>query len=385
MKTIIKTYLIFLLFCTVICITPYTMSAQTGKKSKNLPERLNENKVTLMAVGDIMMHTSLIRSGFNSKSNRYDYSACFEEVKPVFETADWVIGNLETRLAGEHTEVKVAGNQIKGYTGYPLFNAPERLAFDLKKAGFTFLTTANNHSYDRHVVGIINTNKVLDRAGILHTGTFISQADRDSIRILEKNGIRMAVFAYTYGLNGLKLPRGKDFLANLIDLRKIKDDLNRAKQMKVDLITCALHFGAENRRRPDSSQIALADTIIKLGADIILGSHPHVVQPFEIKTVSTENGSKRDAFVIYSLGNFLSSQRGVKKEVGVILKMTINKKISSGNIKITGIETIPTYIHRAWKRNKWSFKILPFEKIFRNQINYTVPDSVYDYIKNNFQ
>ena len=196
-------------------------------------------KVTVMAVGDIMMHGSNIRCGYDHKTKTYDFSPYFEHVTPVFKDADWVLGNLETRLAGKDAR----------YTGYPLFNAPDELASALKKTGFTMVTTANNHCLDRRKAGVIATNRVLDKAGLLHTGSFESQKDHDRVRILKKNGLKMAVLAYTYGTNGLPIPKGDDYLVNLIDFTRIKEDLVRAKAKRPDFIACAIHFGNEYARK----------------------------------------------------------------------------------------------------------------------------------------
>ena len=191
--------------------SPEMTSSRAGEKISN--------RVTLMAVGDIMMHLSNIRLGFRSETGGYDFLPYFKYVAPVFRKSDWVLGNLETRLAGKSAR----------YTGYPLFNAPAQLAYDLKKAGFTLVSTANNHCLDRGEKGIIRTNENLDRAGLRQTGTFVSPEDHDTIRILRKNGISLAVLAYTYGTNGLPVPPQKSWMVNRIDFDRIGEDIGRAR------------------------------------------------------------------------------------------------------------------------------------------------------------
>ena len=186
----------------------------------------------LIAVGDIMMHGSQIRSGYNSQTKTYSYETFFREVKDIFSTGDWVIGNLETTLAGAEAK----------YTGYPRFNAPAELADAIKEAGFNILTTANNHSLDRNEKGVLKTLENVKQRGLLPVGTAASQEESEEILKKKKNEISLAILAYTYGTNGIPIPKGKDYLVNLIKEEEIVKDILEARQLGVDIVTVALHF-----------------------------------------------------------------------------------------------------------------------------------------------
>lgn len=307
-----------------------------------------EQRVTLMAVGDIMVHQEQLEAAWDGKRKTYDFAPFFAKVTPLFREADWVVGNLETTLSGSAAR----------YTGYPQFNTPESLAFTLKQTGFTAVTTANNHSLDRREAGVLRTIEHLERAGLAHTGTFRSAAERNEPLLLKKDNITLAVLAYTYGTNGIPIPKGKPYLVNLIQPALIKQDIARARALGADFVAVALHFGAEYQRKPNDSQRSIADTCLRYGADIILGAHPHVVQPMEWRTVTLENGKQHTGLIAYSLGNFISAQRRDYKDVGAILTLTLAKK-STGETKLEAAEMIPTYVHYYRTKGKRQYVIYP--------------------------
>ncbi len=307
----------------------------------------------LTAVGDIMMHGMQIKSGYNSQTKTYSYECFFTEVKDILSEGDWVIGNLETTLAGPES----------GYTGYPLFNAPATLADAIKWAGFNILTTANNHSLDRREKGLLKTLENVRDRDISPVGTAASLEESQNILIVEKNEILMAFLAYTYGTNGIPIPQGKDYLVNLIDEQKIIQDITRARQKGVDVVTVALHFGAEYQRLPNTQQKQLVENLVNAGADIILGSHPHVVQPYKIFKIPTENGDTRQAVAIYSLGNFISNQTKKYTTLGVIFEVNIRKSFPEKTIEIAAVEALPTWVHRYRKNGKLNFRILSLDRV----------------------
>jgi len=307
----------------------------------------------LIAVGDIMMHGSQIRSGYNSQTKTYSYETFFREVKDIFSEGDWVIGNLETTLAGAEAK----------YTGYPRFNAPAELADAIKEAGFNILTTANNHSLDRNEKGVLKTLENVKQRGLLPVGTAASKEESEEILIVEKNEISLAILAYTYGTNGIPIPKGKDYLVNLIKEEEIVKDILEARQLGADIVTVALHFGSEYQRQPNAQQKKLVEVLIKAGADIILGSHPHVVQPYQIFEVAGERGKIRKAVAIYSMGNFISNQRGNYKDLGVIFEVNIQKNFPEETVEIVEVEALPTWVHRYSQNGKWIFRVLPLEKV----------------------
>ncbi len=305
----------------------------------------------LVAVGDIMMHGSQIKSGYHAQTKTYHYDSFFTDVQPILSQGDWVIGNLETTLAGAAAK----------YTGYPRFNAPETLADAIKQAGFNILTTANNHSLDRGEAGVLKTLDTVRDRGLEPVGTNASLEESQKILISTKNDISMAILAYTYGTNGIPIPNGKDYLVALMNEPQMIADIAEAEQLGVDIITVALHFGTEYQRQPSQSQKQLVQKLIAAGADIILGSHPHVVQPYEIFEISERSGEKRKAVAIYSMGNFISNQRGGYKDLGVIFKIKIQKNFPDQTSEIMKVDAIPTWVHRYWENNKYQFRILPIE------------------------
>lgn len=311
----------------------------------------------LLAVGDIMMHGAQIKSGYNPQTKTYNYDNFFTEVQNILSSGDWVIGNLETPLGGPD----------RGYTGYPLFNAPDTLADAIKKAGFNILTTANNHSLDRGEKGVLKTLENVKKRGLIPVGTAPNAKEAESIVMVEKNEISMAILAYTYGTNGIPIPKGKNYLVNLINVDQIKQDIAKARQLGADVITVALHFGTEYQRQPNTEQKALVKTLVNAGADIILGSHPHVVQPYQIFERTTEQGKAKQAVVIYSMGNFISNQRDNYKDLGVIFKVNIRKQFPNETIEFTQVEALPTWVHRYSKNGQYQFRVLPLEQVVKNK------------------
>lgn len=310
---------------------------------------LEESEARVMVVGDIMMHSPITASGYDAKTGGYEFSSIFSEVEPIFGQADLVIGNLETPVAGEQF----------GYSGYPRFNAPTELIYDLKDAGIDVLTTANNHSLDQWERGAINTINNLDEAGILHTGTFQSIEEKDTPLIVDVNGIRVGIIAYTYGTNGIPIPNDKPYLVNLLDINLIEQDVKRLKAEKADYIIAMIHYGNEYQRIPSSEQIEWTDKMRELGIDFVLGSHPHVVQPLKI---TEGNVTKSDGGVIYSLGNFLSNQRSDWKDYGIILDLKLEKNILTQKIELTEVNVIPTYVDIYWSNGKKKYRIIPIDE-----------------------
>lgn len=311
--------------------------------------QLEESEARVMVVGDIMMHSPITASGYDAKSDSYDFSSIFSEVDPIFDQADLVIGNLETPVAGAQF----------GYSGYPRFNAPTELIYDLKDAGVDVLTTANNHSLDQWESGAVNTINNLDQAGILHTGTFKSQEDKDTPLIIDVNGIRIGLIAYTYGTNGMPIPEDKPYMVNILDLKSIENDVKQLKSENADYIIAMIHYGNEYQRIPSKEQIEWTDKMLELGIDFVLGSHPHVVQPLKL---TEGNAADSDSGVIYSLGNFLSNQRSNWKDYGIILDLKLEKNLITQKIELTDVNVIPTYVDIYWSKGKKEYKIIPIDE-----------------------
>ncbi|HEX7056859.1 MAG TPA: CapA family protein [Bacilli bacterium] len=337
---------------------PFAASATPAATATPAPQPSPYSlEATLIAVGDIMMHSRETQAGYDAATKTYNFTHFFAKVKDELAKGDWVTGNLETPLAD---------HDPRGYTGYPEFNAPPELADALKDAGFNVITTANNHSLDRREYGILRTIANLRARGLVEKGVAASPEDAEQSVIVSKNGISMAFLAYTYGTNGIPIPKGKPYLVPLIDEEKMKADIAREKRNGADLVTVAVHFGDEYHLQPNDLQKKLAHELFLSGADIILGSHPHVVQPYELLNATDAAGRKRTGVVIYSLGNFISDQDRTNAlhaptDTGVIFAVHVRKMMPENITEITGVEYKPTYVQRYRENGKLQFRVLPME------------------------
>lgn len=209
-----------ILMIFILLISGCDQQINLNSSAAELKESESDTEARLIAVGDILMHMSVIRSGYNPKKKVYNFKNIFKQVKPIVSTGDWAIANLETTVAGSKL----------GYSGYPLFNAPAQIVDAAKWAGFNVLTTANNHTLDKGEKGLINTIKNIRARGVVPVGTATSPQEASKILIIKKKNISMAIMAYTYGTNGIPIPRGKNYLVSLIDEDKILKDIARARK-----------------------------------------------------------------------------------------------------------------------------------------------------------
>lgn len=306
--------------------------------------------ITIRAVGDLMCHSTQFEYARVGKDS-FDFSRCYAEVSKYLSGADFTIGNIETVFAGPEAK----------YTGYPTFNSPEAYISAVKDAGFDFLVSANNHSLDRGGSGAIKTLDVLDKYGFDHTGTYRSQEDRDSIRIVDIKGIKMAILNYTYGTNGIPIPKDKPWVVNLTDTLLMEKDIKAARALKPDLVTVFFHWGLEYQHEPSDSQKFQFKKAVDAGADLVLGSHPHVIQPVEyFKTIE---GARLDTgFVVWSMGNFLSNQNQRGTDAGVIVNIELTKNVTKDSIWISDVGYMPTWVFRGASTKQHIHTILPAEK-----------------------
>ncbi len=311
-------------------------------------------KVKLLFVGDIMGHSTQISSAEIEKNERYDYSPCFEYVAPILKQADLAIGNLELTLPGKPP-----------YQGYPMFRSPEDVALALRYAGFDFLFTANNHANDGGLDGVINTITTLEEYGFYQTGTFKNQEARDAFYplLIYKNNFRLAFLNYTYDTNGV--PTRAPSIVNEIKEAQIEKDMAVARQLQPDAIIVMMHWGDEYQLTENQKQRKLAKKLADWGADLIIGSHPHVVQP--IKTIKTTlpDSTEKIVPIAYSLGNFISGQVKLNTDGGLMVEITLQKD------SVTGVVTIaqPTYLP-VWR---WVQKEADGKRTYR-----VVPISLYE-------
>jgi poly-gamma-glutamate synthesis protein (capsule biosynthesis protein) len=309
-------------------------------------------RVTIAAVGDVMMHEGQIWSGYDAGRGRYDYTSFFREVREEISSADIAMANLETTLGGKEQK----------YTGYPRFSSPDELADALKYAGFDVVVTSNNHCMDRGEKGLLRTLKVLKDRGLQPIGTSESSEARRKVFVKEANGLKVAFLAYTYGTNGIPVPEDKPYLVNLIEEKAILSDLARAREC-ADAVVIYLHFGQEYRREPSEEQKRLARLLLESGADVIIGSHPHVLQPGEWIEVEDPAGGTVKKYAAYSLGNFISAQRFPHTEEGVILKVALEKDSSLGRVYIKELTEIPTRVDKFKSDGRMRYVVRPGKKV----------------------
>lgn len=328
------------------------------------------DSVTIAAIGDIMVHGAQLKSARDDGNQGYDFEPVFSQVKDLLSAADLTIGNLETTLPGRE----------ELYSGYPQFGAPDVLAAALKEAGVDILNTANNHACDKGERGLVRTIRVLDEFGLLHVGTYQNKTAYETQRILlvERNHIKIALLSYTYGTNDMTIPEGT--FIGLIDQQQMAEDIKLARAQNPDFIICLLHWGTEYQRYPDEPQKKMIAFLFSEGVDIILGSHPHVLQPFELQSVTDKYGDTRPRLVIYSLGNFVSNQRDRYRDGGIILNFTLQKINSPDRgktLNIADVHYTPTwvYVHHATFKNQ--FYVLPIPRYLKNDQQLQLPDEAY--------
>lgn len=348
-------------------------SVEPENSEENEKEEAEDTTFSLCAIGDIMCHNTQYQDAYNSDSDSYDFSYVFDDISLYTKTADLCIGNLETTFAGKD----------RGYSSYPTFNTPDELASNLKKLGLDVLTTANNHCLDKGIDGLNRTIDILNDADISHLGTYKSQEERDTVLIKYVKGLKIAFINYTYGTNGITVPSDKTYCVNLIDNDLILKDINSAKEQNADIIVACMHWGTEYNTSPSSSQKETADFLFKNGVDIVLGGHPHVLQPMEKRTVTLDAGTTKDGFIIYSLGNFMADQNAKNTKDSIILDLTITKHVD-GTVTIDKAEYIPIYLYKDSSSKEKKFKILNIEKSILNYdsgISTNIDKALYNTLK----
>ncbi|MBO5933575.1 MAG: CapA family protein [Bacteroidaceae bacterium] len=264
---------------------------------------------SLYFAGDAMQHIAQIESALQT-DDTYSYKECFTYVKEQVSVANLAICNLEVTLGG------------KPYRGYPQFSAPDEFAAALKETGFDILLTANNHCLDRRNKGLIRTLDVLDSLGIAHVGTYRDQAERDSLYpyLATVNNITFAILNYTYGTNGI--PVNPPCIVNLIDTAQILIDINKARSKKADVIIACMHWGDEYVLKQNKTQEQLTDWLIANGVNHIIGNHPHVIQPTELRKDKYNGGHH---FIAYSLGNYISNMSARNTDIGLTATLRFSK------------------------------------------------------------
>ena len=349
-------------------------SAETTLSNKNTKQDTAEPiTFTLTSLGDTLCHNTQYWDAYNSQTDEYDFSYVYEDIKNYTLSSDITIGSLETTFAGKE----------KGYSNYPTFNTPDSLATALKDIGVDVVSLAGNHALDYGYNGLCRTIDVFDNIGLSHLGTYKTAEDQEKILIKDVKGVKIAFINYTYGTNGIPLPSGKDFCVNLIDKDFIKKQINQAKEQNVDMIVACMHWGTEYRTTANSEQKDLANFLFENGVDVILGNHPHVLEPMEKKTITLQDGTTKDVFVVYALGNFTADQRDEITRDSAILNLTITKN-SDSKISIDKVNYVPIYMYKNTNVSTHKFKILDIEKTIKDYEegkNTSINSTVYNNLK----
>lgn len=275
----------------------------------------------------------------------YNYDTCFVEVSPIIRNADYAIVNLETPLGGAP------------FTGYPCFSAPDSYATALRNAGFDLFLTANNHTLDRRDRGLRRTVATLDSLHIPHIGTYtcIEQRSERLPMIKDINGFKVAMLNYTYGTNGIAIQG--DVVVDYIDRSTISTDIANARAEGAEIIMAAIHWGNEYQLLPHQSQKDLARFLVDQGVELIIGSHPHVIQPMEMHT----GKDGRKSLIVYSLGNFISNMKTRDTRGGALVEATLRRD-STGRAYV-GNASYRLVFTEAPSANNRHFRLYPAEDV----------------------
>jgi hypothetical protein len=324
---------------------------------------LAEQRISLLFIGDIMGHDSQIWAAEDITTHTYDYNDVFSYVRTLISEVDLAIANLEVTLAGSP------------YKGYPQFSSPAALAVACKNAGIDCLVNANNHSVDKGKTGIEGTIFRLDSIGMPHTGTFTDKASKESLQplILNRNGISVALLNYTYGTNGLTVPA--PLIVNMLEKDLVAADIEKAKRYNPDLIVLLLHWGTEYDTVPSSEQENMTKYFLSKGADLVIGSHPHVLQKM---VWFKDDPVYHNKAVVYSLGNFISNQRKPKTDGGSMVRIEFTKK--DGSFKITSAGYFLTWVYTPILKYRQKFYILPCSE-FESRPSFFEKEKDYEQMK----
>ena len=350
-----KKYVIFVVLIVFIFISglyllkkEYQNEPKQQEKTEEVQkEETKTSKLSLIMVGDALLHGSVYRDAY--KNGVYNFDSQLEYIKPIVQNYDLAFYNQESILGG--TEL--------GLSDYPTFNSPWEFGDAMINSGFNLVSLANNHTMDRGEKAVSNSCEYWkSKENVLAVGSYCSKEDSETIQIKEKNGIKYTLLAYTYGTNGISVPQGKEYLVNLYSDEKVKNDIAKVRD-KVDLLIVSMHWGTEYRTEPTEEQKREAEYLSSLGVDIIIGTHPHVIEPITYIN---------DTLVIYSLGNFISAQstnNDYNTMVELMTSVDIIKEEKNGQTTIKLDNLNNELLFNYYKKgSKWTdFKVIPFSQM----------------------
>lgn len=349
-RIIKNTIKIFLIIFVVIGLTACkenkkdTVKKDKGKeKVEEIIEEPKEKRMSIVMVGDALIHGAVYLDAEISRNKEYDFTSMFTDIKPIINKYDLRYYNQESIIGGKKI----------GVSHYPRLNSPEEIGEDLTDIGFNMVSLANNHTLDKGEAGVLNSLSFWkSRKGVITAGSYSSKEERDTINVYEQNGIKYAFLAYTKSTNGLSVPDGKDYYVNVYSDDLVKRDVEQAKANGAEVIIVSMHWGNEYTHTPTDEQREQAKYLSELGVHLIIGSHPHVIQPIEYVN---------DTLVIYSLGNFISAQRvlGQEKIIGLLVGTDIVVKDNKVTFENTNFELLYTY----YTSSNTNFKVIPFSNL----------------------
>ena len=352
-KNIIILFLILLIVGSLFIFLKPKDKKQSSKQNKAdvKEEKTKTTKASLVMVGDALLHSSVYKDAY--KDGKYDFNNQIELIKPIIKKYDLAFYNQETVLGG--TEL--------GLSDYPTFNSPQEFGDNMIDAGFNIVNLATNHTIDRGEKAILKSCDYWDtkKDKVLYAGSYRSEEERDEIKIKEVNGIKYTMLSYTYGTNGIPVPSGKEYLVNIYSDERAKKDIEKVRD-KVDLLLVSMHWGTEYQQEPTAEQKRQAEYLSSLGVNIIIGTHPHVIQPITYIN---------NTLVIYSLGNFLSAQSDNSDYSALVELMTMvdivkETKGKESTIKLENLNNELLYNYYTKSSRWYNFKVVPFSQMSAN-------------------
>lgn len=331
------------------------------KKEENKKEEVKKEpkvetyKASLFAVGDALIHDGVYIDANTYKKGAdghyiYDFSPMFTDIADIVKDYDLAFYNQETVIGGKNL----------GLSNYPLFNSPDEIGSDLVKIGFNMVNLSTNHTKDKGVTGMKYSASFWEKQqDVYAVGSYTSKEKKEEAKFKTVNGINYAFFGYSTVTNGFTINDSESYYWDLYDKEKVKNDIEKIKD-KVDVIIVSMHWGTEYTHEPTAEEREIAKYLASLGVDIVIGHHPHVIQPIEYVD---------DTLVIYSLGNFISAQDGTSKRVGMMASLEINKTVTDGKTTSVTIDNVKGDLIWTYYKGYKNFKVIPFSKLNNNLLN----------------
>ena len=343
---------------TEILDTPNKTEVKKEEKKKEEVKKepkVETYKASLFAVGDALIHDGVYIDANTYKKGSdghyiYDFSPMFTDIADIVKDYDLAFYNQETVIGGKNL----------GLSNYPCFNSPDEIGLDLVKIGFNMVNLSTNHTKDKGIAGIkYSANFWEKQENVYAVGSYTSKEKKEEAKFKTVNGINYALLGYSTVTNGFTIKDSESYYWDLYDKEKVKNDIEKIKD-KVDVIIVSMHWGTEYTHVPTQEEREIAKYLASLGVDIIIGHHPHVIQPIEYVD---------DTLVIYSLGNFISAQDGTAKRVGMMASLDINKTVTDGKTTSVTIDNVKGDLIWTYYRGYKNFKVIPFSKLNNNLLN----------------